>query len=78
MITITEQISLSEFKPWSGAVETLDRVIREGKEDLLESIISDMYPEGLTSTQLNDILWFEQDAVFEWCGITDEEDEEEE
>ena len=37
-----------------------------------------MYPEGIDETKLNDILWFEEDWIFESLGITDEEDAEDE
>lgn len=62
-------INLRDFQAWSGGKDTLDRVIQEEKADLLEDILDDMYPDGLTDTELNDLLWFDSDQVFEWCGI---------
>ena len=32
-----------------------------------------MYPEGMTETQLNDLLWFDSESVYEWLGIRSEE-----
>ena len=74
---IVSEISIADFDAWSGARNTLDRIIEEDKCDTLEAILEDLYPDGMTDTQLNDLLWFESETVFEWCGITDEDEEDE-
>lgn len=71
-MTITYELNLYHFKAWSGAKSTLERVIDEDKVEILESVLEDCYPEGMTETQLNDVLWFESDWVFEMCGIRTE------
>lgn len=71
---IRNEISLSNFEAWSGAVSTLDRIIEEGLCDELETIIEELYPEGIDETTLNDILWFDSEIVFEWLGIEDEDE----
>ena len=76
----TEQ-SLADFKFWSGAETTAQRIWEErGTEgwNELEAILEDAYPDGMDETELNDLLWFEPETIFEWLGIGDEEDEEEE
>lgn len=78
MLTIKREMSLSEYKPWSGAVSTYDRIYNEDKLDLLESVLESLYPDGIDETALNDLLWFDEEAVFEWLDIKDEEDEEDE
>ena len=78
MKTINENQTLTGFKAWSAAVDTKKRIIAEGKEEDFEYLIEELYPDGLTETQLNDILWFERDWIFENLGISDEEEEEEE
>lgn len=73
----TEQ-SLADFKFWSGAETTAQRIWEEqGSEgfDQLEAILEDLYPDGIDETDLNDLLWFDADTVYEWLGIEDEEDE---
>jgi hypothetical protein len=75
----TEQ-SLADFKFWSGAETTAQRIWEEqGSEgfDQLEAILEDLYPDGIDETDLNDLLWFDADTVYEWLGIEDEEDEDE-
>ena len=74
---IYSETSLENFEAWSGAVDTLDRVREAGKCDELESILEDLYPDGMSETELNDLLWFEPETVYEWLGIEEEEEEEE-
>ena len=71
-MTITYEFDLNSFQAWSGAKDTLDRIQREGKCGLLEQILEDIYPDGMTETQLNDLLWFDSESVYEWLGIRSE------
>ena len=64
---------LSDFKPWSGAEETLERIKDEDKFDDLDRLIEELYPDGIDETDLNDLLRFESDWVYEQLGIEDEE-----
>ena len=66
---ITSEMSLKNFKAWSGAKDTLNKLIELDKCDDLEFILDDLYPDGLTDTQLNDILWFEDKWIYETLGI---------
>ena len=69
---ITSEMSLKNFKAWSGAKDTLNKLIELDKCDDLEFILEDLYPDGLTETQLNDILWFEDEWIYETLGIEEE------
>lgn len=69
---VNYELDLNTFKAWSGAVETLDRIQREGKCEEFENILDDLYPDGMEETELNDLLWFEPDAIFEWLGLRTE------
>lgn len=71
---INSDISIRNFEAWSGAVETQNRIINEGKEDLFDELIEDVFPQGIGETELNDLLWFEEEWIFESIGI-DIEDE---
>ena len=70
---ITEEISLRNFEGWSGAVDTLN-TLTDDQKDNLEAILEDLYPDGMDETSLNDILWFENDTIAEWLGFDDWED----
>ena len=69
---ITYELDLNRFEAWSGAKETLERIQCEGKCSLLEQILEDIYPDGMTETELNDLLWFDSESVYEWLGIRSE------
>lgn len=70
---IIQEIGLENFKAWSGAVETQNKIIECGKAEEFDFLIEELYPNGLTDTQLNDILWFEEEYIFESLGINLEE-----
>lgn len=77
-MNVTYELDLKNFEAWSGAVDTLDRIRNEGKCEELEFMLEEMYPDGMTETQLNDLLWFESDTIFEWLGIRTETEIQEE
>ena len=67
----------SEFEPWGQAREIYERIEEEGKLDELESLLEEMYQEKLpTETEINDLLAYDWEWVYEMLGIEDEEEEE--
>ena len=66
---ITSEMSLRNFKAWSGAANTLNKLIELDKCEDLEFILEDLYPDGITETQLNDLLWFDDEMIYEILGI---------
>ena len=72
MKTYNENTTLLNFDSWSGAKETQSRIIEEGKHEEFDFLIEELYPDGLSETQLNDILWFEEEWLFEHLGIKEE------
>ena len=78
MKTINENETLQNFNAWSGAVETKKAIIEADKAEEFEQLIEELYPDGLTDTTLNDLLWFESEFIFESLGMTEEEEETEE
>ena len=84
-MTYTVETSLENFPAWSGAVHTLDVLIEKDLCDTVEACLVDVLGEYPTDTEINDMLWFETDAIAEWCGFSswealengEEEDEEE-
>jgi hypothetical protein len=77
MKIINNDLTLANFDAWSGAKDTKETILNANKGDEFDSLICELYPDGLTDTQLNDILWFESDWIFEQLGISEEETEEE-
>lgn len=78
MKIIIDCANLSNFNAWSGAINTKETILDNNKEKEFENLIDDLYPEGLTDTQLNDILWFDSEWIFEQIGINEDEQTEDE
>jgi len=72
MKIVNDNLSLRNFEAWSGAKSTKQLILDNNKEDDFEFMIEDLYPDGMTDTQLNDILWFEEDWICETLGIDNE------
>jgi hypothetical protein len=71
-----KELDLTRFEPWSGAVDTYNAIYNADKLKDLEFLLEELYPEGIEETQLNDLLWFESEWLFECLGISEEEEEE--
>ena len=67
MKVIKEVNSYSDFEFWSGAADTVEYLTPEEVENILK-ILEDIYPDGMTDTELNDFFWFEDDTIAEWLG----------
>lgn len=63
------ETKLVDFQAWSGAVDTKNTIIDHDKQTDFEYLIDELYPDGLSETQLNDLLWFEPEWIFEQLGI---------
>ena len=66
--------SLRNFKFWSGAKSNAEELTLE-QIDMVESILEELYPDGMEDVQINDFFWFDFDTIREWLGIKDEEEE---
>jgi hypothetical protein len=69
---VYKEISLHEFEAWSGAKHIKQIIIDENKAVEFNVLIQELYPNGIDETTLNDILWFDDDWVFEQLGIEEE------
>lgn len=83
---IYTETSLRNFEFWSGAVDRVKYLTYE-ELDQIETLLEDLYPDGMDETEINDFFWFEEDTVADWLGYSDfeelmhrddEEEEEEE
>ena len=69
---IYKEESIQNFEFWIGAKENAETLTSE-QLDTVEAILEDLYPEGISATQLNDIFRFDFDQIQEWLGIESEE-----
>lgn len=58
---------------WEGAIDTLDKIENEGKQDELMEFLESYFVDVPTMTEVNDLLWFESDYIFESLGMEVEE-----
>jgi len=67
MLSIVKEINHWELRDelWSGALDTLEAISQADKLQELMSLLEDMYPEPVDITTVNDLLWFEDDFIFE-------------
>lgn len=62
MLTVRKEMNFDSLyeNSWSGAMDTLDEIIKQGREaeamQIIEEVFSDEIP---TDTQVNDFIWFE-------------------
>lgn len=69
---ITYELDLNTFEAWSGGEDTLNRIIENGLVNEFEGILGECYPDGMSETQLNDILRFDSDWIYESLGLETE------
>lgn len=74
-MTIKKDYGFYDLKDevWQGAVDTLDRIENEGKQDELMEFLESYFMDIPTITEVNDLLWFESDYIFESLGMEVEE-----
>ena len=55
---------------WSGAIDTLDTIIKNDMENELMEHLEEIFDNQIpTETEVNDYLWFESDYIYECIGI---------
>ena len=74
-----KEMSIHDFEPWGGAVNTYERWKRNDKLNELEWSLSKIFgKDDIEETELNDLLWFEPDTVYEIVELNTESEIEEE
>ena len=71
---VFSEISLVSFDFWSGAKDNAKQLTYEEMEEL-EYMLEDIFPDGCTDTQLNDLFWFDFNVICEWLGLELDENE---
>lgn len=70
---IISEMSLADFKAWSGGKDTMDDLSYQDLKNL-EQHLESLFPDGvITDTELNDFLWFERDMIADLLGYRDYE-----
>ena len=65
-----EITSLYDFEPWSGAVETYNKLLEAGKAEEFVSQLEQFFAgEEFTEVDINDMLWFDPDTCYMLVGL---------
>ncbi|MDR1463877.1 MAG: hypothetical protein LBJ11_01070 [Oscillospiraceae bacterium] len=75
MLSIIKDISAYELKDevWSGGLETLLMIMENDKLHDFMDLLAELYPEPVDITTINDLLWFDDDFIFEQLDIEPED-----
>lgn len=60
---------VEDYKPWIGAVYTYDELYNRDLLDAFYEALAVCYPNGLSMTELNDILWFKPEFCYDLVGL---------
>ena len=66
---INGELRLSEGKVWGNAEVVKDIILRENLEEEFEVLIEELYPNGISLVELNDLLWLDNEYVLSYLGI---------
>ena len=69
MIIKSNITSIADFEAWSGGEDTKDAIIENNKVKDFDIMIEEIYPDGITETDLNGLLWHDSEWVFERLEI---------
>jgi hypothetical protein len=73
MLGIIKEINAYELEGelWSGALDTFQTIKENDKLQELMYVLAELYPEPVDITTINDLLWFEDDFIFEHLGMNE-------
>ena len=72
MLICKEYNNFYEIKEmcWSGAIDTLNDIERNDREDEFMNLLEEMFMETTpTDTEVNDFIWFDREYIYEHCGL---------
>lgn len=71
------KVEFKEYKPWAGAVDTMDYLREKGvTREKLEAVLEDYFPETPEDVEVNDLLWFYPEDVYRALGIPGPDEDE--
>lgn len=69
MIIKKEIDDLADFEAWGGATDTQDKIVDADLGIDFMTALDDSYQDGMTSTELNDLLWFNEEYCYALVGL---------
>ena len=71
MKTIKET-DLTDFEFWGGATQYTNKLTRKEFKELSYQL-EELYPDGLTETEINDLFWFDIEFICELLQLNEED-----
>lgn len=78
-IEVKQELTFNDLEEqcWSGACDTLRTIWENDKEEEFMDLLFDLYhSEVPTLTTINDLLWFDDEYIFEQLGINNADTDE--
>lgn len=72
-MTVIIEMPLKDFQFWSGGADRAENCTDDDFERI-EEMFEELYPEGMTDSEINDFFWFDFDTIARHLGYEDEED----
>lgn len=69
MVLLYKEIQLEDFEGWGGAEDVFEKIVEAGKLKNFEVYLTELYPDGIDETGLNDLLRYDGDMVLRDLGI---------
>ena len=69
---IKEELDLTTFEAWQGGEITLATIKEAGLCEQAGEVLGELFPNGATRTEINDVLWFESDWLLQSLGLAEE------
>ena len=70
---IHTETSLRDFNFWGVGADTAN-CLSYYQLDVIEDILTDLYPNGIDQVLLNDLFSFDEDTIAEWLNYADFEE----
>jgi hypothetical protein len=71
-----KNINIENLHTWEGGKDTFNTIKEHGKLNELEHLIDEFFIGSTpTETEINDLLWFDDEMIFKHLGINEDEEE---
>jgi hypothetical protein len=75
---LKKNINIENLHTWEGGKDTFNTIKEHGKLKDLEYLIDEFFTGTTpTETEINDLLWFDDEMIFKHLGINEYENEDE-
>ena len=66
---IYSEVDIRDFEFWEGAEYVADVFTQDDLEEIQNRLV-ELYPDGMSDVELNDLFWYDEDFVAELAGYS--------